>query len=318
VHLIAVPKEEEGLKLAIGETHRRYSRRINFRMGIASSAHRPQQRPPTLLIDCPMASTSRPLTRPSLSLREKARTLPHNFFIDNAPPRPSPCPLSADKGHPRGVLMKSQDIFILLKLTSLQSQEKAFVEKETPPKMYTQGWEGWDMDPEEVKARQATRQLASLAQASLYTVRGLAEELGIGKTEVNNAINRCIAVGMINLDRHTNRPKANLKVLREFIIYGLKYVFPVKPAEIVRGIPTSFAAPVLEGQLMTAGEMIYVWPDARGKSKGQLVAPLFKSVPYAVKRDPRLYEYLALVDAIRLGSPREANLAEQLLQERLK
>ena len=32
-HLIAVPKEEEGLKLAIGETHRRYSRRINFRMG---------------------------------------------------------------------------------------------------------------------------------------------------------------------------------------------------------------------------------------------------------------------------------------------
>jgi putative transposase len=33
VHLIAVPKEEDGLKLAIGETHRRYSRRINFRMG---------------------------------------------------------------------------------------------------------------------------------------------------------------------------------------------------------------------------------------------------------------------------------------------
>jgi len=33
VHLIAVPKEEDGLKLAIGETHRRYARRINFRMG---------------------------------------------------------------------------------------------------------------------------------------------------------------------------------------------------------------------------------------------------------------------------------------------
>jgi len=33
VHLIAVPKEEDGLRLAIGETHRRHSRRINFRMG---------------------------------------------------------------------------------------------------------------------------------------------------------------------------------------------------------------------------------------------------------------------------------------------
>lgn len=95
---------------------------------------------------------------------------------------------------------------------------------------------------------------------------------------------------MVNLDQHTNRPKANLNALREFIIHGLKYVFPAKPAEIVRGIPTSFAAPVLEGQLMTTGEIIYVWPDARGKSKGQSVDPLFKSVPNAVKRDPLLYE----------------------------
>jgi putative transposase len=31
VHLIAVPETEEGLARAIGETHRRYTRRINFR-----------------------------------------------------------------------------------------------------------------------------------------------------------------------------------------------------------------------------------------------------------------------------------------------
>ncbi len=33
VHLIAVPKREEGLARAIGEAHRRYTRRINFREG---------------------------------------------------------------------------------------------------------------------------------------------------------------------------------------------------------------------------------------------------------------------------------------------
>ncbi len=33
VHLIVVPQQEDGLKLAIGETHRRYTRRVNFRMG---------------------------------------------------------------------------------------------------------------------------------------------------------------------------------------------------------------------------------------------------------------------------------------------
>ena len=31
VHLIAVPRTEEGLRRAIGEAHRRYTRRINFR-----------------------------------------------------------------------------------------------------------------------------------------------------------------------------------------------------------------------------------------------------------------------------------------------
>lgn len=33
VHLIAVPQSEEGLRLAIGEAHRRYTRRVNFREG---------------------------------------------------------------------------------------------------------------------------------------------------------------------------------------------------------------------------------------------------------------------------------------------
>jgi putative transposase len=33
VHLIAVPESEESLRLAIGEAHRRYTRRVNFREG---------------------------------------------------------------------------------------------------------------------------------------------------------------------------------------------------------------------------------------------------------------------------------------------
>jgi putative transposase len=33
IHLIAVPKAKDSLKLAIGEAHRRYTRRINFREG---------------------------------------------------------------------------------------------------------------------------------------------------------------------------------------------------------------------------------------------------------------------------------------------
>ena len=33
VHMIAIPSNRDGLRLAIGEAHRRYTRRVNFRQG---------------------------------------------------------------------------------------------------------------------------------------------------------------------------------------------------------------------------------------------------------------------------------------------
>lgn len=45
--------------------------------------------------------------------------------------------------------------------------------------------------------------------------------------------------------------------------------------------------------------------------------PLFKSAPYAVRQDAELYALLALVDAIRIGQPRERNLAIKLLGKHL-
>ena len=33
IHMIAVPELEDGLRLAIGEAHRRYTRLVNFREG---------------------------------------------------------------------------------------------------------------------------------------------------------------------------------------------------------------------------------------------------------------------------------------------
>ena len=100
-----------------------------------------------------------------------------------------------------------------------------------------------------------------------------------------------------------------------FLINGIKYVFPVKPTELVRGIPTAFAAPVMAGKVMTAGDTICVWPDANGTDKGQALKPLFKSAPAAVKADPKLYDLLSLVDAIRIGNARETQLAAQMLEQ---
>lgn len=150
---------------------------------------------------------------------------------------------------------------------------------------------------------------------SARSVRGLAEETGISKSEVSKSIKRCEESGLVFRDFKGKHPRVNKKNLIEFTIHGLKYVFPVKPREVSRGIKTGFSAPVLNNELMSAGDLDLVWPDALGKSKGQAVEPLYKTSTYAVRKDNRLYGLLSLIDAIRLGKQRERLLAEEKLRE---
>jgi hypothetical protein len=49
----------------------------------------------------------------------------------------------------------------------------------------------------------------------------------------------------------------------------------------------------------------YVWPSADGKVKGQAIVPLYPNQVMAAMNDERLYDKLALVDAIRVGKVRE-------------
>jgi hypothetical protein len=83
-------------------------------------------------------------------------------------------------------------------------------------------------------------------------------------------------------------------------------------------MPTATAAPVLQGELVSMDEHIFVWPDPLGDKRGQELIPLFRSVPDAARHDPDLYDLLALVDAIRLGKSRESRVAQQLLKKRLE
>lgn len=186
--------------------------------------------------------------------------------------------------------MKKQDIVILLKLVSLQEQEASEL-------LDSGGGVSRREEP--------------------FSVRSLGASLGISKTEVSASLNRSLESGLAMRDHLSGRAKPNRRNLYEFIAHGLKFVFPAKPKSLSRGLPTAFAAPMLETQLISAGEDIYVWPYAQGRIRGQSIDPLFKSVPEAVKNDKRLYEYLALIDAIRIGKQRESNLAAKLLKDRL-
>jgi hypothetical protein len=188
-------------------------------------------------------------------------------------------------------MMKGQDIVVLLKLASLEDDAKE-IGHESPP-------------------------LGLVAGEDPYSVRGLEAALGISKTEISASLKRSIASGLAIKDRKTDRPKPSRRHLREFIVHGLKFVFPAKPGAMQRGLPTAFAAPVLRESLHSAGSLIFVWPYAHAKEMGQSVDPLFKSVPEACEKDKRLYAYLALVDAIRIGNQRESKHAADLLVQRL-
>jgi len=150
------------------------------------------------------------------------------------------------------------------------------------------------------------------------SARGLAALTGVGKTEVNASINRSISVGLAKVSQTDKSMSVNKKSLFEFIVYGLKFVFPAKPAELTRGIPTAFAAPVLNKKLFSAGENVPVWPDAKASQMGQAIQPLYKTVTFATANDSTLYGYLALVDAIRIGNARESKLAANELSKMLK
>lgn len=202
--------------------------------------------------------------------------------------------------------MKGQDIGLLLKLYCLSLGENQSV----IPIPASQ-WQDWSVE------QGNSAEPPYLDASDSYGVRTLAQMTGISKSQVNLALNRCYSVGLAKKDRRSGIPSVNRKSLFEFIVYGVRFVFPASPGAVTRGITTSLVAPVFDNELMSAGELAPVWPDARGLSKGQGVEPLFKSATYAIRQDPTLYVLLALVDAIRMGQPRERNLAIHRLEKYL-
>lgn len=141
----------------------------------------------------------------------------------------------------------------------------------------------------------------------------LANALGMSASEVHAAVQRASASGLVDPKTRAVRRTA----LLEFLVHGLRYVFPPVWLGITRGVPTSYAAPPLASHFASA-ELPPVWPHPDGSVRGEGLAPLYRSAPAAALRDPKLYEWLVLVDAIRAGRARERQLAVKELESRLR
>lgn len=174
-----------------------------------------------------------------------------------------------------------------------------------------------------------------------WTYARLAKELGLSASEAHAGVQRCLRSGLllenVTADlsdegarteflrqdiypvkkRGRRGPEANAsgnpvrthdRFLTEFVIHGARFVFVPDRMPLAIGVPTSHSAPAFAG-VFASGSNDYVWPHPNGQVRGLGIEPLHPNVPFAATQDAKLYEMLALFDALRVGRARERGMA---------
>lgn len=149
-----------------------------------------------------------------------------------------------------------------------------------------------------------------------WSFNKLAVELGMSSSEVHAAAKRALAARLAVKEGEHIRP--HIRNLEEFLLHGIQYVFVPERGELNRGMPTAYASAPLDSLFVADEEPPPVWPDPQGEVRGESFSPIYKSAPKAAQHDPKLYQLLALVDAIRGGRARERDLAKEELRKRLR
>jgi len=144
----------------------------------------------------------------------------------------------------------------------------------------------------------------------------LAVDLSMSPSEVHAAANRALTARLARKEDDKIWP--NIRNLEDFLLHGIQYVFVPERGELNRGMPTAYASAPMDSYFVTDNELPPVWPDPEGEVRGESFSPLYKSAPKAAKKDPKLYQLLALVDAIRGGRARERDIAAKELKKRLE
>jgi DNA-binding Lrp family transcriptional regulator len=140
----------------------------------------------------------------------------------------------------------------------------------------------------------------------------MADFLNISTGEISKAMERNAVAGLVSSDKL----RVNRLALRDFLIYGLKYVFPPQLGSSTRGIATAHSAfPV--NQYITENGENYVWKYYKGTKRGNSIIPLYDKIPKFIESQPELYEFLTIVDTFRIGKKREIEIAIQELDKKL-
>ncbi len=151
-----------------------------------------------------------------------------------------------------------------------------------------------------------------------WTYAQLAADVSLSASEVNAAVKRLLRSCLLRSPvGQEARPQPNRDAISEFLLHGLRFVFPVQPGAIVRGLPTSYAAAPLRDEFGPSDGPIPVWPWEHGQVRGAAFSPLYPTVPQAAHKDIALYRALVVADGLRDGSTRVRELAARQLARSL-
>lgn len=156
--------------------------------------------------------------------------------------------------------------------------------------------------------------------AAVPTYAELAMALKMSPSEAHAGVRRAVEVGLLrrSIDSPNRMPLPVRMALGEFLVSGLKYVWPGEFGAAARGIPTCTSVPSVASELgVPESARPLVWRHPLGTMRGETVGPLYPKLPEVCIHDPWLHTWLALVDILRCQTGREASLAANTIQRRL-
>lgn len=152
--------------------------------------------------------------------------------------------------------------------------------------------------------------------AQRWTYAALGEALAMSASEAHASVKRAVGSGLALAPTRSDWSPVRPNLL-EFIVHGVRYVWPATAGPVKRGVPTAFGAEPLASRLTVAPGEAPVWAHLNGSAKGPTLSPLYRTAPDAALADPALHRLLALLDALRTGRARERSLAAKLMEAEL-
>ncbi len=139
----------------------------------------------------------------------------------------------------------------------------------------------------------------------------MGKSLGMSASEVHAAVQRLKNAYLLDSFTGLIRKPA----LEEFLVHGVQYVFPAAPGKPARGILTGFSAPFFKNEFdINDSTETLVWPFSFGNNRGVTVEPLYRTVPEICTKDSILYNWMAVLDMLRMNRARERNVAMKHLK----